>query len=70
MLHSGACPTLHKGEGRGWRIVYFIFFILFPGPPSGIDLLKAAESGDTARVTALLGRGVAVDSRNDVSSCS
>ena len=50
--------------------MYFIFSILFPGPPSGVDIWKAAESGDTARVTALLGRGVAVDSRSEVSSCS
>ena len=45
----------------------FIFFNLFQGPPAGADLRKAAESGDTARVTALLGRGVDVDSRDKVS---
>ena len=51
--------------------MYFIFFFtLFPGPPAGADLLKVAKSGDTAGVTALLGRGVAVDGRDEVSLCS
>ena len=52
-----------------WSVFSYLSLVLqlFPGPPLEAGIGEAAECGDTARVTALLGRGEPVDNCNEVS---